>query len=129
MAEGAKSVGGQVIGSKSSEPGYENVVLGGIGRKLMGEIKKHLDIEMRVTILGHLQRGGIPTAYDRILATQFGVKAFELVMERRFGEMVTYKNHDITSVPITDAIAKMNLVQEDNYLVKAARGIGICLGD
>ncbi len=129
IAEGAKPIGGEVTGSKSTQAGYENLILGGIGHKLMGDIKKHLDIEMRVTILGHLQRGGIPTAYDRILATQFGVKAFEMVQEERFGEMVALKNHDITSAPITEAIAQMNLVDPKNYLQKTAREIGICLGD
>jgi len=128
-AEGAKPAGGAVTGSKSSQAGYENVILGGVGRKVMGDIKKQLDIEMRVTILGHLQRGGIPIAYDRILATQFGVKAFEMALEGKFGEMVAYKNNDISSVPITEAIAKMNVVQMDNYLVRTARGTGICLGD
>jgi 6-phosphofructokinase 1 len=129
VAEGAKSIGGDIVGTRSSQVGYENIVLGGIGRKLMGEIKKHLDIEMRVTILGHLQRGGIPIAYDRILATQFGVKAFEMVLEGKYGQMAAYKGHDVISVPITEAIAQMSLVTPDNYLVKTARGIGICLGD
>ncbi len=129
VAEGAKPSGGNVTATQSTQVGYENMILGGVGRKLMGEIKNRLDIEMRVTILGHLQRGGIPTAYDRILATQFGVKAFELVLEGKFGQMVTYKNHDILSVPITDAIAQMNLIKQENYLVRTARGTGICLGD
>ncbi len=129
VAEGAKPVDGKITGRASTEAGYENVILGGVGRKVMGEIKEHIDVEMRVTVLGHLQRGGIPTAYDRILATQFGVKAFELALEKKFGQMVTYKNHDIISVPITDAIAEMNFVTPDNYLIKTARGIGICLGD
>lgn len=129
VAEGAKAIGGGIVGTKSSQVGYENIVLGGIGRKLMGEIRKHLDIEMRVTVLGHLQRGGIPIAYDRILATQFGVKAFEMVLEGKFGQMAAYKGDDVISVPITEAIAKMSLVEPDNYLVKTARGIGICLGD
>ena len=95
----------------------------------MGDIKKLIDIEMRVTVLGHLQRGGIPVAYDRILATQFGVKAFELVLEKKFGQMVAYKQHDILSVPITEAVAQMNHIKPDDYLLNTARGISICMGD
>lgn len=129
VAEGAKAVGGEVTATVSTDVGYENVILGGVGYKLMEEIKKHLEIEMRVTVLGHLQRGGIPTAYDRILATQFGVKAFELVLEKKFGQMVAYKQHDVISVPINEAVAEMNYVKPDNYLLKTARGIDICLGD
>ena len=129
IAEGAKPAGGEVTSKASTEVGYENVILGGVGRKIMGDIKNQIDIEMRVTVLGHLQRGGIPIAYDRILATQFGVKAFELVLEKQFGQMVAYKHHDIISVPITEAVAKLNLVKPDDYLINTARGIGICLGD
>jgi len=129
IAEGAKPVHGEVTATKSSEVGYENVLLGGVGRKLMGDIKKLIDIEMRVTVLGHLQRGGIPVAYDRILATQFGVKAFELVLEKKFGQMVAYKQHDILSVPITEAVAQMNHIKPDDYLLNTARGISICMGD
>ncbi|MBF0275246.1 MAG: 6-phosphofructokinase, partial [Nitrospinae bacterium] len=84
---------------------------------------------MRVTVLGHLQRGGIPIAYDRILATQFGVKAFELVHEKKFGQMVVCQRHEISSVPITEAVKGLNLVKPDNYLINAARSINICLGD
>ena len=129
IAEGAKPVDGEITGRVSTQVGYENVILGGVGHNLMGDLKKHIDTEMRVTVLGHLQRGGIPIAYDRILATQFGVKAFELVLEKKFGQMVAYKQHDIISVPITEAIAELNHVKPDNYLIKTARGIGICLGD
>ncbi len=129
IAEGARPVDGEVTATKSTEVGYENVLLGGVGRKLMGDIKQQIDIEMRVTVLGHLQRGGIPVAYDRILATQFGVKAFELVLEKKFGQMVAYKQHDIISVPITEAVAQMNYIKPDDYLINTARGIDICLGD
>lgn len=129
IAEGAKPEDGDVTATASDEVGYENVILGGVGRKLMGDIKKHIDTEIRVTVLGHLQRGGIPIAYDRILATQFGVKAFEMVLEKKFGEMAVYKDHKISSVPITEAVAELNFVKKDNDLIKTARGIDICLGD
>jgi 6-phosphofructokinase 1 len=80
-------------------------------------------------VLGHLQRGGVPIAYDRVLATQYGVKAFELVLAGEFGRMVSYRHPYITSVTLKEAIQKPNLVDPDTALMKTARGIGICFGD
>lgn len=85
--------------------------------------------EMRTTILGHIQRGGIPCAQDRILATQFGVKAFEMVLAKEFGNMVVYRQPEVTSVSLKEAIQKYNYVDVDSSLVKTAKGIGICFGD
>jgi 6-phosphofructokinase 1 len=87
------------------------------------------EADMRETVLGHLQRGGIPNAYDRILAAQFGVKSFEMVLEGRFGEMVAYRHPDIISVPLSDAIGKPNYVEPTCDLVRTARGLGISFGD
>lgn len=86
-------------------------------------------IEIRETILGHLQRGGTPNAFDRILASQFGVRAFELVLAKKWGHMVAYKHPNIVAVPIKDAIKEYNLVNPKGNLVKTARGLGISLGD
>jgi len=130
IAEGAKAKDGALVYQKSTEPGYENIRLGGVAYKLMHELKNAgLEAEMRETVLGHLQRGGIPTANDRILATQFGVKAFELVLEKKFGHMVSYRHPDIVSLPISEAINKYNFVKPDSYLVHTAKGIGVCFGD
>jgi 6-phosphofructokinase 1 len=85
--------------------------------------------EIRETILGHLQRGGIPIAYDRILASQYGVKAFELVKEGKFGQMVAYHHPNVVSVPIAKVIAKPNLITMNSNVLKTARGLGICFGD
>lgn len=85
--------------------------------------------EMRTTILGHIQRGGVPCAQDRILATQFGVKAFEMVLAKEFGKMVVYRQPEVTSVSLKEAIKKYNYVDVDSSLVKTAKGIGICFGD
>ncbi len=74
--------------------------------------------DIRTTILGHLQRGGIPCAYDRILATQFGVKAFEMALEGNFGEMVSYRHPKIVSVPIIDVIKNYNFVDLESNLIK-----------
>lgn len=131
VAEGAKSKGGQVISTKSTEVGYKHRVLGGAGMQLLNDLTEAgIDHDMRVTVLGHIQRGGVPNAYDRILATQFGVKAFEMVLEQKFGEMVSYKHPDIVSVPIAEAIAKYNVIDpETSSMVRTARGIGISFGD
>ncbi len=130
IAEGAKPIGGEAYSEKSNEIGYRNKKYGGVAYKLMEELKDAgVEHDMRVTVLGHLQRGGVPIAFDRILATMFGVKAFEMVLEGKFGEMVSYKNNSITSVKLKEAINKYNYIEEDAYILKTARGIGICLGD
>jgi 6-phosphofructokinase len=76
-----------------------------------------------------LQRGGIPLAYDRVLATQFGVKAFEMVLEGKFGQMVAYRHPEVVGVPLPEAIGKQNLVDPKANLVKTAKGVGIAFGD
>jgi ATP-dependent phosphofructokinase / diphosphate-dependent phosphofructokinase len=131
ISEGAKSLGGEVTARKSEEVGYKNVMLGGVGHRLLAELKesKTLEVDARVMILGHLQRGGTPIAYDRILATQFGVKAVELVLEEKYGHMVSYRHPNVISVPIASAIAEYNFVSRESNLVKTARGVGISLGD
>lgn len=129
IAEGAKPKDGQVTARKSEEVGYQNVLYGGVGHQLNAELKDHVDADTRVMILGHLQRGGTPAAYDRILATEFGVKAAEMLLEQQFGQMVAYRNQDVIPVPIEEAIEEYNFVKMDSALVRTARGVGICLGD
>ena len=130
VAEGAMPKDGEVIGSKSTEVGYENVRLGGIGFKLQDDLKTlGCEHDIRVTVLGHLQRGGVPIAYDRVLASQFGVKAFEMVLNEEYGCMVSYRHPYITSVSLADAIQKPNLVTLDTALMKTARGLGISFGN
>ena len=107
-----------------------NKNFGGAGIRLMNLLKENgADFGIRTTVLGHLQRGGTPIAFDRILATEFGVKAFELVLQGKFGEMVTYKNSMIKSVPIIDAIKNFSLVKPHSQMVKMAKEKGICFGD
>ncbi len=130
IAEGAKAVGGIETYKADSDKFYKNKRLGGSAVTLMHELKEAgLKAEMRETVLGHLQRGGIPTANDRILATQFGVKAFEMVMNGEFGKMVAYHHPEIVAVPISEAIDKYNFVKPDANLVHTARGVGICFGN
>ena len=80
-------------------------------------------------MLGHVQRGGSPVAYDRVLATLFGVKAFELVLEKKFGRMVSFKNNSFESVTLEEATKEIHMVDKHSYLVKAAKGLSISFGD
>lgn len=130
VAEGAKqkNVGG--VSRESDEAGYQNKMLGGIAMKLVGDLKRlGIKHDMRATVLGHLQRGGVPCAYDRILATNFGVKAFECVLEEKFGEIVVYNHPNVVSVPIVDAISRYNIVEKESALLRTARAIGIAFGE
>lgn len=130
VAEGAKPKGGDVLAVEYGEVGNENLKLTGAADRLARELKAAgITADIRTTVLGHLQRGGIPCAYDRILATQFGVKAFEMVLEKEFGHMVAYRHPNIVSVPLTDVIGSQNFVDPDSPLVQTAKGIGINFGD
>ncbi|MBK8190206.1 MAG: ATP-dependent 6-phosphofructokinase [Vampirovibrionales bacterium] len=130
ISEGAKPIDGEILSHKSDQVGYHNELLGGVGQQLLSQIKERgLNVEGRVTILGHLQRGGTPTGYDRILATQFGVKAAELALAGEYGKMVAYRTPHVTAVPFSEAIEKYNYVAVDHDLVSAARGVDIALGD
>lgn len=130
VAEGAKSDKGEVFGKKSTEFGYENLRLGGIAYQLSQQLKEAgCEADIRETVLGHIQRGGTPTSFDRVLATQFGVKAFEMVLDKDFGKMVAYKNNNIVTVSLEDAVKDYNYISKDSNLVQTARGVGISFGD
>ena len=130
VAEGAKPMGGDVVGAQSSEVGYQHIKLGGIGNQLAEELRQAgVEHDIRCTILGHLQRGGSPVAFDRILASEFGVRAMELVIEGKFGQMVAYQHPDIVAVPLEEAVKAQNLVDPNGQLVHAAKGLGIEFGN
>jgi 6-phosphofructokinase 1 len=130
IAEGAKPKQGEVYGKVSQEVGYGHIKLGGISYQLAQELREAgLPYPSRVTVLGHLQRGGVPVSFDRVLATSFGVKAFEMVLEGKFGRMTSLRNNAIVDVSLEEATATYNVVKPDDYLVTTARGVGICLGD
>jgi ATP-dependent phosphofructokinase / diphosphate-dependent phosphofructokinase len=105
------------------------VRLGGIGEIVAKEVAKRLDREVRALVLGHLQRGGTPTAFDRVLATQFGAHAVRLVHNGNFGQMVCYRPPDIESVPIAEAIRRLATIDPKRSAVQAARALGIGFGD
>ncbi|MEO1125732.1 MAG: ATP-dependent 6-phosphofructokinase [Cyanobacteria bacterium J06635_15] len=103
--------------------------LGGIGQYLADRISGCSGAETRVTVLGHVQRGGTPSPLDRVLASAFGVAAVDLIAEGKYDHMVSWQNRQIVSVPIQDAIAQYRAVDPDDTLVKTARAIGISFGD
>lgn len=130
IAEGAKSVQGDSVSRESEEVGYQHVRLGGVAYQLSDQLKKAgFEYDIREMVLGHLQRGGVPEAFDRILATQFGVKAMEMAINGDFGEMVAFVDQEITSVPLEKAVQGNNLVHSGHPLVKMAKGVGISFGD
>jgi 6-phosphofructokinase 1 len=129
VAEGAKQKEGTIT-SREGERGSEHVRLGGVAYQLSKQLKDAgCKAEIRETVLGHVQRGGSPVAYDRILASLLGVKAFELALEKQFGKMVSFKNNSFTAVTLAEATREPHLVDKDSYLVSAARGLGISFGD
>ena len=115
VAEGAKPKGGKEIVYSESIDEFGHIRLGGVGYYLGKEIEKCLSIETRVVVLGHLQRGGSPTAFDRILATRFGIAAIDLVHEGKFGYMVAIKGNKIVSVPLKDVAGKRKTVDLELY--------------
>ena len=102
---------------------------GGIGHYLAARIGDIAKAETRVTVLGHVQRGGIPTPTDRVLASAFGVHAVDLIAQGKFDRMVAWQNRRVIDVPIEAAIASYVMVDPGDPLVHTARGLGICLGD
>lgn len=130
VAEGAKVESGKVLGEKSDDLGDPHIKISGIASYLRKELESRGCVgQIRTTVLGHIQRGGTPVAFDRILASAMGVKAFELVKAKRFGQMVSFKNNELTSVTLKEAISTYNHVSKDHYLIKVAKSMGISFGE
>ena len=123
VAEGAKRQGG--VESYLDRRARR---LGGAAYQVAGEIGQQIDLEIRVTVLGHVQRGGSPNAFDRILATRFGKAAADLAARGQFGLMVSLRQDQIVSVPINDAVSRPKYVDPDGEVVKTARSVGISFG-
>jgi phosphofructokinase-like protein len=127
VAEGAAPVGGSPsFVTLDAGDGYPRH--GGAGERLASELRPRIEHEVRCTVLGHLQRGGSPVPYDRILATRFGVRAAELALAGRWGTMVCLRGEEIAEVPIEEALAKPKLVEPGSEIVRAAREVGISFG-
>jgi len=129
VAEGAVTSDGRAFNKGSGELGREEVILGGVGEWVASEIRKRTDKDTRSLVLGHLQRGGSPTTFDRLLALRFGAAAVRLIEQRTFGHMVALSNSQMIAVPIAEAIKARKKVSLDDDKVLTAREIGICLGD
>jgi len=146
VSEGAKPKDGDITIKKTLNQGagLDNIRLGGIGEKLARDLEDLTGMVARNTTLGYVQRGGTPTAFDRVLSTKYGTKAMELALEGKFNVLVTLKNGKLDSVPLEDVVGNnkeigarsggtestnIKRVTMDDDLVKVARNLDICLGD
>ncbi|HOT44899.1 MAG TPA: ATP-dependent 6-phosphofructokinase [Spirochaetota bacterium] len=129
VAEGAKEEGGDVITQASASTRLQGVPqLGGVGQYLADQIKKRIDLEVRCTVLGHVQRGGSPCAFDRVLGTRLGSFAVQAAAEGKFGTMVALDTPDMVLVPLSELAGKVRTVPVDSQLIRCAESIGISMG-
>ncbi|MBI2222884.1 MAG: ATP-dependent 6-phosphofructokinase [Acidobacteria bacterium] len=128
VAEGAKPKGGSVSVIEESRPGVVER-LGGAAHHVAGQLEELTGKETRAVVLGHLQRGGSPSSFDRVLATRFGAKAVEMVMQEEYGRMVAFHPPNIVSVPLETIVGRTKNVPVDSDVVRTARSVGISLGD
>lgn len=129
VAEGAKPIDGEVSVAKVINNSPEKIRLGGIGNKIALELENSLTAECRATVLGHLQRGGSPTAYDRVLATRYGEAAVNAIIHKEFKTMVALQNNKIVLVHLKDVVGTPYLVPVNHDLIKTGRALGISFGD
>jgi 6-phosphofructokinase 1 len=128
VAEGAREQGKDYVTAGSAEKNRE-ARLGGIGAVVAAEIQKLTGKETRVCVLGHLQRGGAPTSFDRLLCTRFGARAVQLIAENQYGHMVALCPPDTAAVKLSDAIGRLRAVPSNGDIVRTARALGISFGD
>ena len=129
IAEGAKPKGGNVVVQRIVKESTDPVRLGGIGFVLGEQIEKFSGLEARVVVMGHLQRGGSPTAFDRVLATSLGAKAMDLVATGNCGYMVGVRGGKMVKVPLQEVAKGPRTVPANHPLVAVARSVGTCFGD
>ncbi len=129
VAEGAQAAGGEMHVAKVVEEATDSIRLGGVGDWLAGELEKQLETEVRVTVLGHLQRGGSPTAFDRVLGTRYGVHAAKCASKSMKNIMVALRGTEITEVPMIDAIKELRRLDPASEIVEVARAVGTRFGD
>ncbi|MCK9432018.1 MAG: 6-phosphofructokinase [Candidatus Omnitrophica bacterium] len=115
VAEGAQFKDGSMVTQEQKLDSFGHVRLGGIGENLAQQIEKATGYETRVSVLGHIQRGGSPTAFDRVLGTRFGVKAVELIVAKKFGQMVALSGNKIIDVSLSEAVKELKTVDKDFY--------------
>lgn len=136
VAEGARQVGGSFVTQEKPAAGigpgggaFREARLGGVATVVADEIQRRTGKETRVCVLGHLQRGGVPTTFDRMLCTRFGVGAVRLISEGRFGVMVAFIPPDTVGIPLEEAIGRLSTVPESGDIVCTGRALGITFGD
>ncbi len=129
VSEGAKPAGGEVVVDRVVHESPDPIRLGGVSEVLSEQISEGTQLESRATILGHVQRGGRPTAHDRVLATQFGHHAVEMIMRGELNRMVAMQGGRLTTVSITEVADRQRLVPLDDPLLTASRAMGVSMGD
>ena len=129
ISEGARAKGGKQVISRIDPTSPDPVRLGGIGQKLSNDIETATGIETRTITLGHVQRGGTPVAADRVLATEFGGKALELLVAGERSRLVVMKGRTVTHIPLEETEGKQRLIPLDHPLIRFARDVGTCFGD
>lgn len=127
VAEGAKPKGGEIVTKGKALGQLEQ--LGGIGDQVAKELEERTGQESRSVVLGHLQRGGSPTTYDRLISMRFGASAIRAVERGDFNKLVVLRDNKLTTVPLTEVAGKMKHLPLDSDVVQTARDVGICLGD
>jgi 6-phosphofructokinase 1 len=128
-AEGAVPAGGSVVHKGEGEMGRQDVILGGVGEFVAKEIAWKTGKDTRSLVLGHLQRGGSPTNWDRLISLRFGAAAVRLIEEEKFGTMVALDPPRVKAVPFEEVIGSIKRVPLDSDSIQTARDIGICFGD
>lgn len=129
VAEGAKPKGGDIVIRRVIKESTDPVRLGGIGFVLASQIERITGIETRAVIIGHLQRGGVPTPFDRMLATRLGTRAVDMIEKEKFGYMVGVKGNLLTEVSLEDVAEGPRQIPLDDPLIQSARSLGTCFGD
>jgi len=128
VAEGAKEKGGEMVVAKKVANSPDPIRLGGVANKLVVQISERTGLECRAVVLGHIQRGGTPTPFDRVLATEFGNMAVELLMKGITGRLVVLKNGKLSSIPLSQVAGKIKTVPKNHHLIKTAMAIGTSFG-
>ena len=129
VSEGARAKGEKLTVKKIVKNSTDPIRLGGIAHKVAHDIERKLGIEARAIVLGHVQRGGVPTPSDRLLATRFGIRAIEKLIKKEFGQMVSYENDVISSASLEEVAKCQKLISKEYHLLEAARLVGTSFGD
>ena len=128
VAEGSMPLGGEAVYQAERDLGGVSR-LGGVGEVVAAQLRRMCHADVRVTVLGHLQRGGSPSAFDRLLATRFGAMAVHMIAQGKVGHMVALQDGHMTTVLMREAVSRQKQVPLDSDLVRAALGLNICLGN